>query len=75
MGDKSLDAYPRYTANIIRTEAEFEAWREFFDAKRKDPALARAIEIGEKEIAARLELIKKDREAVDKSLDGARGRT
>ena len=68
MGDKSLDAYPRYTANLIRTEADFEAWREFFDGKRKDLALKRAIEIGEKEIAARLELIKKDREAVVKAL-------
>ena len=72
MGDKSLDSYPRYSANMMRTEKEFTAWREFFDVKRKDPALARAIEIGEKEIAARLELIKKDREAVVKSLDGAR---
>ena len=73
MGDKSLDSYPRYTANMIRTEAEFEAWRDFFDAKRKDPALARAIEIGEKEIAARLDLIRKDREAVMKKLDNLQG--
>ena len=64
-----MDAYPRYTANIIRTEKEFAAWRDFFDPKRKDPALARAIEIGEKEIAARLKLIKKDREEVFFSLN------
>ena len=70
MGDKSLDAYPRYTANIIRTEKEFAAWQEFFSVKRKDPALSRAIEIGEKEIKARLELIKKDREAVKVALEG-----
>ena len=69
MGDKSLDAYPRYTANIIRTEKEFAAWRDFFDPKRKDPALARAIEIGEKEIAARLKLIERDREEVFFSLN------
>ena len=72
MGDKSLDSYPRYSANMMRTEKEFTAWRDFFDVKRKDPALARAIEIGEKEIAARLELIKKDREAVVKELDSMR---
>ena len=70
MGDKSLDAYPRYTANIIRTEKEFAAWQEFFSVKRKDPALSRAIEIGEKEIKARLELIKKDRGAVKVALEG-----
>ncbi|MBR3249001.1 M1 family metallopeptidase [Candidatus Saccharibacteria bacterium] len=68
MGDKSLDSYPRYTANMIRTEAEFRAWQDFFGAKRKDSALKRAIEIGEKEIEARLRLIKKDREAVIKTL-------
>ena len=64
MGDKSLDSYPRYTANIVRTEVEFAAWQEFFLPMRDDPALTRAIEIGEKEIAARLKLIKKDRKAV-----------
>ncbi len=68
MGDKSLDAYPRYTANIIRTESEFEAWKDFFLPMKDEPALARAIEIGEKEIAARLRLIKNDRDAVIKAL-------
>ena len=68
MGDKSLDAYPRYTANIIRTESEFEAWKDFFLPMKDEPALARAIEIGEKEIAARLRLIKNDRDVVVKAL-------
>ncbi len=68
MSDKSLDSYPRYMANMIRTEAEFRAWQDFFGAKRKDLALKRAIEIGEKEIKARLELIEKDREGVVKAL-------
>ena len=68
MGDKSLDAYPRYTANVIRTGEGFEAWREFFEPMREDPALKRAIEIGENEIVARLELIKSDREEVFETL-------
>ena len=71
MGDKSLDAYPRYTANLIRTEAEFEAWRDFFDPMRTKPVLVRAIEIGEKEIRARLELIENDRKAVYEGLSVA----
>ena len=71
MGDKSLDSYPRYTANIIRTETEFAAWQDFFGPMRDDPALKRAIEIGAKEIAARLKLIKKDRTAVIKTLNDA----
>lgn len=72
MGDKSLDSYPRYTANIIQTKAEYEQWKEFFDPMRKEPALKRAIEIGEKEIKARLELINKDRDGVVKELEGFR---
>lgn len=64
MGDKSLDAYPRYTANVIRTEEGFEAWRKFFEPMRENLALKRAIEIGEKEIVARLELIKNDQAGV-----------
>ena len=63
-GDKSLDNYPRYTANIVRTEAEFEAWKKFFEPMRENAALTRAIEVGENEIKARLELIAADKEAV-----------
>ena len=68
MGDKSLDAYPRYTANVVRTEEGFRAWKEFFEPMRDDPALKRAIEIGKKEIAARLELIKNDQAKVFEKL-------
>ncbi|MBR0479805.1 M1 family metallopeptidase, partial [Candidatus Saccharibacteria bacterium] len=67
-GDKSLDNYPRYIANSIRTEEDFKEYREFFEAMRNDPALSRAIEIGESEIQARLELIKEDKEAVVRTL-------
>ena len=64
MGDKSLDSYPRYTANVIRTDKDYQAWKEFFLPMAGDPALARAIKIGEKEIEARLKLISVDRQAV-----------
>ncbi len=67
-GDKSLDNYPRYIANSIRTEEDFKEYREFFEAMRNDPALSRAIEIGESEIQARLELIREDKEAVVRTL-------
>ena len=63
-GDKSLENYPRYTANTIRTEAEYQAWRDFFEPKADEAALSRAIMIGRKEIEARLELIKKNRKEV-----------
>ena len=64
MGDKSLDSYPRYTANVIRTDKDYQAWKGFFLPMAGDPALARAIKIGEKEIEARLKLISVDRQAV-----------
>ena len=64
MGDKSLDSYPRYTANVIRTDDDYAAWKKFFLPMADDPALARAIKIGEKEIEARLKLIAADRRAV-----------
>ena len=63
-GDKSLENYPRYTANTIRTEVEYQAWRDFFEPKANEAALSRAIMIGRKEIEARLKLIAENREAV-----------
>ncbi|MBQ2643796.1 M1 family metallopeptidase [Candidatus Saccharibacteria bacterium] len=68
-GDKSLDNYPRYTANAIRAEKEYRAWRDFFRPMKDNPALARAIKIGEREIKARLKLIADDKAAVCAELD------
>ena len=68
-GDKSLDGYPRYMANVIRIEAEYKVWKDFFMPMKDDPALARAIKIGEKEIKARLELISDDKAAVYQTLN------
>ncbi len=68
-GDKSLDYYPRLTANVIRKEAEFAVWKEFFEPMRKDPALKRTIEIGENEIKSRLKLIESDKRAVCAELE------
>ena len=67
-GDKSLDSYPRYVANVLRTEEEFKKYQEFFEPMKNDPALSRAIEIGMREIKARLKLIEEDRAAVYKAL-------
>lgn len=64
VSDKSIDNYPRYMANVIRTEDEYRAWKEFFEPKASDPVLTRTVEIGRKEIEARLKLIAEDKEAV-----------
>lgn len=63
-GDKSMEYYPRYTAMSVRTEEEFERWREFFEPLADDPVLKRAIEMGDGEIRARLKLIDTDGAAV-----------
>lgn len=68
-GDKSLDSYPRYMANVIRAEKEYRAWRDFFEPMKDNPALARAIKIGEREIKARLKLIADDKAEVCAELD------
>ncbi len=68
-GDKSLDNYPRYIASSVKTEEDFAKYKDFFDKMKDDPALARAITIGKKEIAARMELIKSDKKAVHTELD------
>ena len=68
-GDKSLDSYPRYMANVIRTEEEYKVWRDFFKSMQDDPALSRAIKIGEKEIKARLKLVAADKKAVYQALN------
>ena len=63
-GDKSLDNYPRYMAGAIKTKEDFEKYKKFFEPMSDNPALARAIAMGENEIAARLKLIEADQDAV-----------
>ena len=70
-GDKSIEGYPRYTANGVRTEAEYAAWKDFFGPMRNDSAVARAIEVGENEIQARLKLIAKNQKAVRAAVKGS----
>ncbi len=63
-GDKSLDNYPRYIANSIRSEKEFAEYVGFFDTMADEPALSRAIAVGKNEIKARLKLIASDKDAI-----------
>ena len=68
-GDKSLDNYPRYMANSIRTEAEFERYCKFFEPMAREPALSRATLMGKNEIRSRLKLIKSDKKSVREELN------
>ncbi len=68
-GDKSIEDYPRFLASAAKTRTELDAWREFFLPKKAEPALTRAIEVGEKEIVTRLKLIESDRKGVYRELE------
>jgi len=67
-GDKSIADYPRYVANMIRTEAEKTAFWQFFEDKKSDPALVRTLKIANAEIDARLKLIESNKKAVSDQL-------
>ncbi len=68
-GEKTLSDYPMLTARLMRTEEELEKYVKFFGPMRDEPAVSRAIMIGENEIKARVKMIKKYREAVAKELE------
>ena len=68
-GKASLDSYPTYVAKLARTKEELDRYVEFFGPMKDDPALRRAISIGEKEMKARLELIKKNSSKVVTSIE------
>lgn len=63
-GDKSLDNYPRYIANVVRRPAEAEAYFKFFDQHQDEPALKRALKIAKNEINSRLQLIDTDMDGI-----------
>lgn len=63
-GDKSYDDFVRYSANALMTHRELEEFTKFFVLMTKEPGLTRTIELGRREIAARVELIDRDKQAV-----------
>lgn len=63
-GDKSLSDYPTFVARLARTDEELVKYQEFFGPMKNNPALSRAIKIGEKEIKARIKLISDYKKAV-----------
>lgn len=64
-GDKSYNDFPRYSGSILRTKEYLEEFKEFFEPLKKDPSLTRAIEMGEKEIQGRINLIERDKKNVE----------
>ena len=67
-GDKSYDDYPRYAAGALVTQKQLDEYKAFFIPLQKVPALTRAIAIGISEIEGRVELIERDKAAVQQAL-------
>lgn len=67
-GDKTLSDYPTVVSRLARTDEELKRFVDFFGPMREDPALTRAIEIGENEIKSRIKLIKDNKEKVYEAL-------
>ncbi len=67
-GDKTLSDYPMFVGRLARTEEELKAFVDFFGPMRDDPAVSRAIQIGENEIKARIKLIQKNKASVYEAL-------
>ena len=63
-GDKSYDDFIRYAAIGLATGGELADFRRFFEPMLSVPALTRTIELGITEIAARVELIERDKAGV-----------
>ncbi|MBB1559996.1 M1 family metallopeptidase [Candidatus Saccharibacteria bacterium] len=63
-GDKSYDDFIRYAAIGLTTSDELADFRRFFEPMLNIPALTRTIELGITEIAARVELIERDKAMV-----------
>lgn len=67
-GDKSYDDYPQYSAAGLTTRQQLQEYKDFFEDKKSIPALTRVIELGISEIEARVELIERDKQAVQAAL-------
>lgn len=67
-GDKSYDDYPRYAATGLSTPEKLAEYVSFFTPLREQKSLTRVIDMGIREISARVDLIEADREAVRQAL-------
>lgn len=67
-GDKTLSDYPMLISRVARTDEELKKFIDFFGPMKDDPALARAVQIGENEIKSRIKLINARKDEVHQAL-------
>ena len=64
-GDMSFDSFVIFPSHIFKTEQRLVEYKAFFEPQLSDLALSRNISMGIKDIAARVELIKREKAAVE----------
>lgn len=67
-GDSHYDMFPRYVASGLVTDKHLQQYRDFFSPLLSNVSLKRNIQLGITEIEGRVELIKRDADAVQKAL-------
>ena len=67
-GDMSFDSFVISPAVVFKTENRLAEYKDFFEPQLDDMAISRNISMGIKEIAARVELVKREKEAVEKAI-------
>ena len=70
-GDMSFDSFVISPAVVFKTEKRLAEHKAFFEPQLDDMAISRNISMGIKEIAARVELVKREKEAVEKAIRAA----
>ena len=71
-GDMSFDSFVIFPSHIFKTEQRLTEYKEFFEPQLSDLALSRNIRMGIKDIAARVDLIKREKAAVEKVLKASK---
>lgn len=59
-GDKSYDSFPRYAASALNTRQRLDEYRQFFEPKADQPALALNINLGIEELESRIVWVERD---------------
>ena len=70
-GDMSFDSFVISPAVVFKTERRLAEYKAFFEPQLDDMAISRNISMGINEIAARVELVKREKEAVEKAIRAA----
>lgn len=70
-GDMSFDSFVISPAVVFKTEKRLAEYKDFFEPQLDDMAISRNISMGIKEIAARVELVSREKEAVEKAIRAA----